>query len=309
MVEQPAQVRPALPVPKYIWNLYSRVQNEDIDSIRHYYPQTVMEANDKMLLLRYNLTVSAQNSTDEVIISAVLKLKLSRSVKLKRVKVHEIDQQNPDILRLIDSRQLEPETKKDHLWIDMDVSEALTRRRPNMDRVDFAVEITNADLTPASPFSASSVSGLSSTKTKEAALVVYIQSSDASRVRRKRRTNEKRRKQQKSKNARITTTLCHRRELLIDFRQLGWNDWIIAPENYKAYQCQGECPYPLPNSMNTTNHAIVQGILSSINPEKVPPPCCVPIEMGSLPLLYTDVDGTIVVKKYPDMQVKTCGCR
>lgn len=65
----------------------------------------------------------------------------------------------------------------------------------------------------------------------------------------------------------------------------------------------------MPNSMNTTNHAIVQGILNSIDPERIPPPCCVPIEMESLAILYIDVEGKIVVKKYPDMEVKACGCR
>lgn len=37
--------------------------------------------------------------------------------------------------RLLDSKQIEPEPKKDHQWVDMDVSEALTRRRPNRNRV------------------------------------------------------------------------------------------------------------------------------------------------------------------------------
>lgn len=38
-------------------------------------------------------------------------------------------------------------------------------------------------------------------------------------------------------------------------------DWIIAPEGYAAYYCQGECAFPLNSYMNATNHAIVQTLV------------------------------------------------
>lgn len=44
-------------------------------------------------------------------------------------------------------------------------------------------------------------------------------------------------------------------------------DWIIAPEGYAAFYCDGECSFPLNAHMNATNHAIVQtlvGILQSV---------------------------------------------
>ena len=41
-------------------------------------------------------------------------------------------------------------------------------------------------------------------------------------------------------------------------RDLGWEDWIIAPEGYAAFYCHGECSFPLNTHMNATNHAIVQ---------------------------------------------------
>lgn len=40
-------------------------------------------------------------------------------------------------------------------------------------------------------------------------------------------------------------------------------DWIIAPEGYAAYYCEGECAFPLNSYMNATNHAIVQTLVSS----------------------------------------------
>ncbi len=38
-------------------------------------------------------------------------------------------------------------------------------------------------------------------------------------------------------------------------------DWIIAPEGYAAYYCEGECAFPLNSYMNATNHAIVQTLV------------------------------------------------
>ncbi|VDM27157.1 unnamed protein product [Toxocara canis] len=267
----------------------------------------------RLLLLRYNLTVSVQNATNERVLRADLKLKLNRGIAKRRVKVYEVDQRNPDIRRLLDSRQIEPEPKKDHQWVDMDVSEALTRRRPDRSRVDFAVELSDGHLTSRTPPSAATISATPYSRTQAAALVVYVETNDeTAKVRRKRRAGGKRRHQHRKHNHRVGSmekNLCQRRELHVDFNELNWQDWILAPPSYSAYQCQGECPNPLTGHFNTTNHAIVQGLINSVNPSQVPAPCCVPIEMESLAILYIDVESKIVIKNYPDMEVISCGCR
>ena len=51
---------------------------------------------------------------------------------------------------------------------------------------------------------------------------------------------------------------CQRRTLYVDFQDLKWQEWIIAPKGYSAFYCLGECVFPLTNDMNATNHAIVQ---------------------------------------------------
>lgn len=43
---------------------------------------------------------------------------------------------------------------------------------------------------------------------------------------------------------------------------LFFKDWIIAPEGYAAFYCDGECSFPLNAHMNATNHAIVQTLVS-----------------------------------------------
>uniref|UniRef100_A0A8B9KN04 Bone morphogenetic protein 6 n=1 Tax=Astyanax mexicanus TaxID=7994 RepID=A0A8B9KN04_ASTMX len=60
-------------------------------------------------------------------------------------------------------------------------------------------------------------------------------------------------------------TACRKHELYVSFRELGWQDWIIAPEGYAANYCDGECSFPLNAHMNATNHAIVQTLVSFRN--------------------------------------------
>ncbi|KAF0035835.1 hypothetical protein F2P81_011147 [Scophthalmus maximus] len=81
---------------------------------------------------------------------------------------------------------------------------------------------------------------------------------------------------------------CKKHELYVSFRDLGWQDWIIAPEGYAAYYCEGECAFPLNSYMNATNHAIVQTLVHFINPDTVPKPCCAPTQLHAISVLYFD---------------------
>ncbi|XP_073506919.1 bone morphogenetic protein 7-like [Phyllobates terribilis] len=101
---------------------------------------------------------------------------------------------------------------------------------------------------------------------------------------------------------------CQKHELYVSFRDLGWQDWIIAPEGYAAFYCGGECAFPLNSYMNATNHAIVQTLVHFIYPEIVPKPCCTPTELHGIPVLYFDDNSNVLLKKYRNMVVKACGC-
>lgn len=101
---------------------------------------------------------------------------------------------------------------------------------------------------------------------------------------------------------------CQRRTLYVSFQDLGWSDWVIAPEGYSAFFCNGDCSFPLGTSMNATNHAIVQTLVHLMNPSTVPKPCCAPTKMKSISVLYFDESNDVVLKKYQDMVVKSCGC-
>ncbi|XP_071402792.1 bone morphogenetic protein 7-like isoform X1 [Centroberyx affinis] len=101
---------------------------------------------------------------------------------------------------------------------------------------------------------------------------------------------------------------CKKHELYVSFRDLGWQDWIIAPEGYAAYYCEGECAFPLNSYMNATNHAIVQTLVHFINPDTVPKPCCAPTQLHGISVLYFDDSSNVILKKYRNMVVRACGC-
>lgn len=105
------------------------------------------------------------------------------------------------------------------------------------------------------------------------------------------------------------STVCKARRLYISFKDVGWQDWVIAPQGFLANYCHGECPFPLSESLNGTNHAILQTLVHSLDPENTPQPCCVPIRLSSISMLYYDNNDNVVLQHYQDMVVDECGCR
>ncbi|XP_062864025.1 protein DVR-1-like [Trichomycterus rosablanca] len=105
------------------------------------------------------------------------------------------------------------------------------------------------------------------------------------------------------------SNVCKPRRLYIDFKDVGWQDWIIAPQGYAANYCHGECPFPLSERLNGTNHAILQTLVHSFDPKGTPQPCCVPIKLSPISMLYYDNNDNVVLRHYEDMVVDECGCR
>ncbi|KAI8479998.1 positive regulation of pathway-restricted SMAD protein phosphorylation, partial [Branchiostoma belcheri] len=103
--------------------------------------------------------------------------------------------------------------------------------------------------------------------------------------------------------------VCRRQHLYVDFREVGWQDWIIAPPGYHAYYCSGDCPFPLNEKLNGTNHAIIQTLVNTVAPAVVPRPCCAPTALSAISMLYFDESGNVVLRQYEDMVVEGCGCR
>ncbi|KFO32515.1 Bone morphogenetic protein 8A [Fukomys damarensis] len=85
-------------------------------------------------------------------------------------------------------------------------------------------------------------------------------------------------------------------------------DWVIAPQGYSAYYCEGECSFPLDSCMNATNHAILQSLVHLMKPDAVPKACCAPTKLSATSVLYYDSSNNVILRKHRNMVVKACGC-
>lgn len=130
----------------------------------------------------------------------------------------------------------------------------------------------------------------------------------------------------------VQRTLCRRVDMWVDFDHIGWDAWIIHPKRFNAYRCEGECPTPLDESFNPSNHAymqvsgsghlqiscgaaalftcscVFQSLLRHHHPHRVSCPSCVPTRLSPLSMLYFESDD-LTLRHHEDMIVEECGCQ
>ncbi|XP_045637173.1 growth/differentiation factor 3 [Ursus americanus] len=102
-------------------------------------------------------------------------------------------------------------------------------------------------------------------------------------------------------------SLCHRHQLFVNFRDLGWHKWIIAPKGFMANYCHGDCPFSLTTSLNSSNYAFMQALMHAVDPE-IPQAVCIPTKLSPISMLYQDNDDNVILRHYEDMVVDECGC-
>ncbi|KDR22706.1 Inhibin beta chain, partial [Zootermopsis nevadensis] len=102
---------------------------------------------------------------------------------------------------------------------------------------------------------------------------------------------------------------CCKQRFFVNFKQLGWEDWIIAPSGYYANYCQGNCGgvHRTPDTfLNYYTHVIEEyrkmDRLSGMQP------CCAPVKFSSMSLIYFGPDSNIIKRDLPKMVVDECGC-
>jgi len=230
----------------------------------------------------------------------------------QQVLVHDImrpERGDADaILRLLDTRTVDVRSGGD-TWETFDVLPALQRWKESPSR-NYGLYIEIRNVTGGGPAQAQHFQlrrrrrrrSLSPEEAELEPVLVTYTDDGKSRQRRKRASERKHKRKGRRDN-------CRRQTLYVDFSDVGWNDWIVAPPGYDAFYCHGDCPFPLPDHLNTTNHAIVQTLVNSVNPSAVPRACCVPTELSSISMLYIDEYDKVVLKNYHDMVVEACGCR
>lgn len=125
----------------------------------------------------------------------------------------------------------------------------------------------------------------------------------------KRGARRGRRKDRKGRSRKRNKALCRRRRMLVSFADFGWTNWIIAPKDYDAFYCRGNCAFPIPGHLNPTSHAVIQSTISSMNSQFMKPACCVPDKLKSIAMLHLDSNDRVVYQKKEDMVVVSCACR
>lgn len=102
---------------------------------------------------------------------------------------------------------------------------------------------------------------------------------------------------------------CCKQNFFVSFKELKWDDWIIAPKGYHANYCRGDCGgiHRTPDTfLNYHTHVIEEyrkmDRLSGIQP------CCAPVKFSSMTLIYFGPDNNIIKRDLPKMVVEQCGC-
>lgn len=152
---------------------------------------------------------------------------------------------------------------------------------------------------------------------KRPLLVIYTRSenlhdSKTKKERKRRNAYHIKLKDYKKRNEthqKVRRETCRLRYLRLDFKTLNWNKWIVLPVGYNINYCSGVCPRPLAPHFNTTNHAIIQNSMLSLDPTRASALCCVPTKLKEQAFLYLTSENKLILKNAVQMTAESCGCR
>ncbi|XP_041061467.1 growth/differentiation factor 15-like [Carcharodon carcharias] len=98
---------------------------------------------------------------------------------------------------------------------------------------------------------------------------------------------------------------CCRKPLLVSFKEIGWSDWIRAPESYNMYICAGSCPA---NYKAANMHAMIKSAMNQLSGGASPGLCCNPAAYEPMTLLHYSSEGKLTLTAFDDMIVTNCHC-
>nr|XP_046233854.1 growth/differentiation factor 2 [Scatophagus argus] len=102
---------------------------------------------------------------------------------------------------------------------------------------------------------------------------------------------------------------CRRTSLKVNFKDIGWDSWIVAPPEYDAFECRGMCYHPLTDESTPSKHALIQTLINIRDPKRANMACCVPIKLDPITVMYQENGRLTIRYLYEEMKVAECGCR
>lgn len=102
---------------------------------------------------------------------------------------------------------------------------------------------------------------------------------------------------------------CCKQRFYVSFKDMGWDDWVIAPNGYYANYCRGDCGgnHRTPDTfLNYYTHVIEE--IRKTHQLSGMQPCCAPLKFSSMSLIYFGPDSNIIKRDLPKMVVDECGC-
>ncbi|XP_060950222.1 inhibin subunit beta Aa [Limanda limanda] len=129
---------------------------------------------------------------------------------------------------------------------------------------------------------------------------------------RPREGGEARRRRKRGLECDGKVRVCCKRQFYVNFKDIGWNDWIIAPPGYHANYCEGECPSHVASITGSTlsfhSTVISHYRMRGHSPFQNLRSCCVPTRLRAMSMLYYNEEQKIIKKDIQNMIVDECGC-
>uniref|UniRef100_A0A3P8RSM5 Inhibin subunit beta Aa n=1 Tax=Amphiprion percula TaxID=161767 RepID=A0A3P8RSM5_AMPPE len=123
---------------------------------------------------------------------------------------------------------------------------------------------------------------------------------------------DSRRRQKRGLECDGKVRVCCKRQFYVNFKDIGWNDWIIAPPGYHANYCEGECPSHVASITGSTlsfhSTVISHYRMRGYSPFQNLRSCCVPTRLRAMSMLYYNEEQKIIKKDIQNMIVEECGC-